>query len=113
MSNLGERLFDSNKAVIHGIPDPTCGTVSFQVVDKEGNAVSFVNSNYAGFGTGLCPDGCGFTLQNRGNGFSLDPEHINSLEPYKRPFHTIIPGILTHADNDELYATLSNMGGKY
>jgi gamma-glutamyltranspeptidase/glutathione hydrolase len=111
IAERAERLFDPNEAVIHGIPDPTCGTVSFQVVDKEGNAVSFVNSNYAGFGTGLCPDGCGFTLQNRGNGFSLDPEHINSLEPYKRPFHTIIPGILTHADDDELYATLSNMGG--
>jgi len=106
-----QRLFDPNRAVVQGIPDPTSGTVSFQVVDEEGNAVSFVNSNYAGFGTGLVPEGCGFTLQNRGFGFSLDPNHLNALEPYKRPFHTIIPGMITHADTNELYATMSNMGG--
>ena len=111
ISDRAEKLFDPNEAVVHGIPDPSSGTISFQVVDKDGNAVSFVNSNYEGFGTGLVPDGCGFTLQNRGAGFSLDPEHPNFIEPHKRPFHTIIPGIITHADNDDLYATISNMGG--
>ena len=104
-------LFDSEKAIIHGIPDTNSCTVSFQVVDVEGNAMSFVNSNYMGFGTGLTPSNCGFTLQNRGAGFSLDPNHPNSLEPNKRPYHTIIPAMLTHADTGELYATLSNMGG--
>jgi len=111
ISDRAERMFHPNKAVVQGVPDPSNGTVSFQVVDGEGNAVSFVNSNYDGFGSGLVPDGCGFTLQNRGFGFSLEKDHPNAMEPYKRPYHTIIPGILTHADTDELYATISNMGG--
>lgn len=106
-----EKKINLSKAVVQGIPDPTSCTVSFQVVDKEGNAVSFVNSNYMGFGTGIVPEGCGFTLQNRGNGFSLDPKHPNALQPLKRPYHTIIPGMLTYADTNELYATISNMGG--
>lgn len=105
------KMFDAKKAVIHGKPAPTSCTVSFQVIDADGNAMSFVNSNYMGFGTGLAPKGCGFTLQNRGAGFSLEPAHPNVLEPNKRPYHTIIPAMLTHADTDELFASLSNMGG--
>lgn len=104
-------LFDPEKAVVEGKPTPSSCTVSFQVVDELGNAMSFVNSNYMGFGTGLTPKNCGFTLQNRGAGFSLDSNHPNALAPKKRPYHTIIPAMLTHSDTGELYASLSNMGG--
>ena len=113
-TRLKERLrkfYDPEKATAQGMPDPTSCTVSFQVVDKDGNAISFVNSNFMGFGTGIVPRDCGFTLQNRGFGFSLDPNHLNALKGGKRPYHTIIPGIITHSDNDDLYATISNMGG--
>jgi gamma-glutamyltranspeptidase / glutathione hydrolase len=109
-----DALYQPRRASIHGVaPDKASGTVSFQVVDTQGNATSFVQSNYQGFGTGVVPDGCGFSLQNRGFGFDLvEPgSHPNAVCPSKRPCHTIIPGLLTHADDNDLYATLSNMGG--
>jgi len=111
ISERAKKVFNPDKATVQGMPDPTSCTVSFQIVDKEGNAVSFVNSNYMGFGTGIVPDGCGFTLQNRGGGFNFEADHPNVVEPHKRPFHTIIPAMLTHADTNELYASISNMGG--
>lgn len=70
-------------------------TVYLTVADKDRNMVSLIQSNYRGFGSGLCPDGLGFCLQDRGELFSLDADHANVYEPHKRPFHTIIPGFVT------------------
>jgi len=74
------------------------GTVYVSCADAQGNMVSLIQSGYMNFGSGLVVPGTGINLQNRGNGFSLDPSHPNCLEGGKRPFHTIIPGFLTHGN---------------
>lgn len=75
----------------HRIPDGDT-TAYVAVVDEYGNGVSFINSNYSRFGSGLTVGG--FVLQNRGRSFSLNPDHANCLAPRKRPSHTIIPAML-------------------
>ena len=84
-------------------------TVYVSVIDGNGNACSFINSLYEAFGTGLVVPDTGIVLQNRGALFSTDPEHPNFLEPAKRPYNTIIPGMITR--NSNLVSSFGVMGG--
>lgn len=84
-------------------------TVYLTVVDKDLNAVSLIQSNYYGFGSGMVPDGLGFCLQDRGALFSLEENHLNVIKPGKRPFHTIIPAFVTK-DNKPVFS-FGVMGG--
>ena len=77
-----------------GSPPPHGDTTYLAVADKDGMMVSFIQSTYWEFGSGLVADGLGFALQNRGSSFTLDADHANVYAPGKRPFHTIIPGML-------------------
>ena len=89
-------------------PAPGDDTIYLSVVDKDGNMVSLIQSNYENFGSGLVPDGTGFALQNRGALFSLDPTHPNALAGRKRPLHTIIPAFMT---KDDVKIAFGIMGG--
>jgi gamma-glutamyltranspeptidase/glutathione hydrolase len=73
-------------------------TIYLTVVDREGNIVSLIQSNYSGFGSGLVPKGRGFMLHNRGGLFTLEANRPNTLQPRKRPLHTIIPGFMSKGD---------------
>jgi gamma-glutamyltranspeptidase / glutathione hydrolase len=116
-SYLSERakLFDPTKAsevIDRGSPAHYhSDTVYFAVTDQEGNGISFINSNYTGFGSAIIPKGCGFTLQNRGANFNLEKDHPNVLAAGKRPHHTIIPALITNIADGSLHSVYGVMGG--
>ena len=109
------KLIDPNKASAHydaGNPALKDGdTIYLTVADKEGNMVSLIQSNYRGFGSGMCPDGLGFMLQDRGELYSLEEGQNNTYAPHKRPFHTIIPAFVTK--NGKPYMSFGVMGGSF
>jgi gamma-glutamyltranspeptidase / glutathione hydrolase len=89
----------ANARVAEGrLPVHAGDTTYLCTVDRDGNMVSLIQSNFASFGSGVVAEGTGFALQNRGALFTLDPSHPNVLAPRKRPLHTIIPACMRHGD---------------
>ena len=104
------KLIDKNKAAARYDAGLENGdTIYLTVADKFGNMVSLIQSNYRGMGSGMVPEGLGFMLQDRGEMFSLDPGHMNSLVGGKRPFHTIIPAFITK--DSKPFISFGLMGG--
>jgi gamma-glutamyltranspeptidase/glutathione hydrolase len=102
----------ANHDVGFGVPNANAedaDTVLLTVADGEGNLVSYINSRFAGFGSGVVAGDTGIALQNRGSSFSLDPDHPNALEPGKRPFHTLVPAVARFDADD--WAAFGVMGG--
>lgn len=109
---LAERalLIDPHRAQRFGAGNPVRGgTIYLSAADESGMMVSFIQSNYMGFGSGVVVPGWGVSLQNRGHGFVLDPAHPNCVAPGRKPFHTIIPAFLT--ENGQPRMSFGIMGG--
>jgi gamma-glutamyltranspeptidase/glutathione hydrolase len=110
------RLIDTTRATCSVTPQelawvaqlPGADTIYMSAIDREGNMVSLIQSNFGGFGSGLVAPGTGFALQNRGGLFSLERGHPNALAPHKRPLHTIIPAFLQKGDTNIAFGI---MGG--
>ncbi|MBP3952424.1 gamma-glutamyltransferase [Bacillus suaedae] len=109
-AKLANQIKQGNNALHLNPLDPKGDTVWLGFIDKEGNAVSLIQSIYHDFGSGIIPKGTGVLLQNRGSFFSLDPHHTNCLQPKKRTFHTLNPAMLL---KDELPVLIyGTMGGE-
>jgi gamma-glutamyltranspeptidase len=94
-ARIGDR---ASSVVVDTTRDGNGDTVYLGVVDSQGNAVSWIQSNYAAFGSGRMVPGTGIVLHNRGALYSLDPKHPNIVAPGKRPFHTLSPAMMLNAD---------------
>jgi gamma-glutamyltranspeptidase/glutathione hydrolase len=105
------RHLDERHAADHPDPGPLLAseTIYLTAADSAGNMVSFINSLYDLFGSGVVVPGTGFALQNRGAGFTLEPDLPNTVAPGKRPFHTLIPGFVTK--DGEPWMSFGVMGG--
>ena len=105
------KLIDMSRSARRIMPgNPEHGnTIYLTVADEEGNMVSFIQSNYRGMGSGMCPDGLGFIFQDRGEMFTLEDNHVNTYQPGKRPFQTIIPCFITK--DGKPWVSFGVMGG--
>jgi len=106
---IGERALRDLSTGVDVLEDGD--TIYLTTADSDGNMVSLIQSNFRGMGTGFVVPGLGFSFQNRGELFSMDPEHPNVYEPGKRPFHTIIPGFVMK--DGKPWFSFGNMGGAY
>ena len=105
------KLLDMSKSSKRQLPgNPEIGnTIYLTVADDNGNMISFIQSNYRGMGSGMTPDQLGFVLQDRGEMFTLEENHVNTYEPGKRPFQTIIPAFITK--DGQPWVSFGVMGG--
>ncbi len=110
-SDRRRSLLQWQKARLYAARSIGGDTAYTAITDNEGNAVSVIQSLYFDFGSTVVVPGTGFTLQNRGSSFSLNPHHVRCLAPHKRPFHTLMPGMVLHPDG-KLYYVLGTMGGE-
>ncbi|WP_226022912.1 gamma-glutamyltransferase family protein [Halomicrobium salinisoli] len=106
---VGDEALAPEAVGVMDSPAEDADTVLLTVADDAGNVVSFINSIFKGFGSGVVAGDTGITLQNRGASFSLDPDHPNVVEPGKRPFHTLLPALVRFDDAD--WAAFGVMGG--
>ncbi|HEY7701865.1 MAG TPA: gamma-glutamyltransferase family protein, partial [Candidatus Limnocylindrales bacterium] len=111
-ASLADRIRPGRTAAPVAATNPPGGdTVFLGVVDGDGNAVSLIESNWAGFGSGVVDAETGIHYHNRGSFFSLDPEHANVLAPRKRTLHTLLPGMLFRAGRPDPWIVAGSMGG--